>query len=72
IGEYLAEDVLQPYKESFKENLIYLIETKYARLLTDGSDRKSVEKVKNSLVRYGYGFDEINHTIREYFDLMED
>ncbi|MDE6666245.1 MAG: RecX family transcriptional regulator [Ruminococcus sp.] len=72
IGEYLAEDVLQPYKESFKENLIYLIETKYARLLTDGSDRKSVEKVKNSLIRYGYGFDEINHTIREYFDLMED
>ncbi len=71
IDEYLAEDVLQPYEEVFKENLTHLIETKYSRLLTDRNDRKSIEKVKSSLVRYGYSFDEINSTVREYFDNRE-
>ncbi|MDE6848767.1 MAG: RecX family transcriptional regulator, partial [Ruminococcus sp.] len=72
IDEYLAEDILQPYEESFSENLAHLIETKYARLLTDRNDRKSIEKVKSSLVRYGYGFDEINRATGEYFDNRED
>lgn len=72
IDEYLAEDILQPYGESFSENLMHLIETKYARLLTDRNDRKSIEKVKSSLVRYGYGFDEINRATGEYFDNRED
>lgn len=72
IDEYLAEDILQPYGESFSENLAHLIEIKYARLLTDRNDRKSIEKVKSSLVRYGYGFDEINRATGEYFDNRED
>ena len=72
IDEYLAEDILQPYGESFSENLAHLIEIKYARLLTDRNDRKSIEKVKSSLVRYGYGFDEINRVTGEYFDNRED
>lgn len=72
IDEYLVEDILQPYEESFSENLTNLIETKYTRLLTDRNDRKSIEKVKSSLVRYGYGFDEINRAVMEYFDNRED
>lgn len=50
------------------ENLMTLLETKHARFLTDKTDRKSVEKVKSALVRYGYGFDEINRAVREYFE----
>jgi len=71
ISEYLAEDALQLYSESFAENLAYLIQTKYARILTDEEDRKSIEKVKSSLVRNGYGYDEINHAVKEYFDNQE-
>lgn len=71
ISEYLAEDALQLYAESFPENLTNLIQTKYARMLTDENDRKSIEKVKNSLVRNGYGFDEINRAVKEYFDNQE-
>lgn len=72
ISEYMAEDALQIYSESFSENLEYLITTKYARLLTDRDDRKSIEKVKNSLVRYGYSFEEINNAVNLYFDCQED
>lgn len=72
IGEYLAEDVLVPYEDVFSENLACLVGTKYARLLEDGDDRKSIEKVKNALVRSGYGFDEINRTVREYLDNREE
>lgn len=72
IGEYTAEDALQIYNERFAENLSDLMSTKYARLLADREDRKSIEKVKNSLVRYGYGFEEINHAVKEYFDCQED
>lgn len=72
IGEYTAEDALQIYNERFSENLEYLISTKYARLLTDREDRKSTEKVKNSLVRYGYSFEEINNAVKLYFDCQED
>lgn len=68
IGEFTAEDALEPYAEVFGENLMTLLETKHARFLTDKTDRKSVEKVKSALVRYGYGFDEINRAVREYFE----
>ena len=75
IGELMAEDALAPYEERVGENLAELIEKKYSRRLTDRDDRNAVEKVKNSLVRLGYGFDEINRAVREYFesaDEMED
>ncbi len=71
IGELMAEDALAPYEERVGENLAELIEKKYSRRLTDRDDRNAVEKVKNSLVRLGYGFDEINRAVREYFDSLE-
>jgi len=71
ISEFIAVDALEKYSESFGENLMSLLETKHARYLTDKSDRKSVEKVKAALVRYGYGFDEINRSIKEYFENYE-
>ncbi len=71
ISEFIAVDALEKYPESFGENLMSLLETKHARYLTDKSDRKSVEKVKAALVRYGYGFDEINRSIKEYFENYE-
>lgn len=71
ISEYMAEDALQMYTETFSENLMHLIQTKYARLLTDVEDRKSTEKVRNSLVRNGYGFDEINRALKEYSENQE-
>lgn len=70
IGEYTAEDALEPYTDAFEENLMSLLETKHARFLTDSNDRKSVEKVKNALARYGYGFTEINRAVKEYFEIL--
>lgn len=63
-----AEDALAVYEDSADENLALLLEKKYARLLTDSGDRKSIEKVKSALVRYGYGFDEVNRAVRNYFE----
>lgn len=68
ISRFVAEDALEAYSESAAENLACLLETKYARFLTDKSDRKAIEKVKNSLVRYGYDFQDINRAVREYFE----
>ena len=48
-----------------------LLKKKYYRYLTDSADRKSIEKAKNALVRYGYGFDEINCVVKEYFNNTE-
>ncbi|MBR6070326.1 MAG: RecX family transcriptional regulator [Ruminococcus sp.] len=68
IGEEVAAEALEQYRELFGENLAELLRTKHYRLLTDSSDRKNIEKVKSALVRYGYGFDEINAAVREYFE----
>ncbi len=68
IAPFTAEDALEVHLEEFEENLMHLLESKHARFLTDRSDRKAVEKVKASLVRYGYAFDEINRCIKEYFE----
>ncbi|MDE5860994.1 MAG: recombination regulator RecX, partial [Ruminococcus sp.] len=72
IGEYIAEDALQIYSEKFPENLNYLLKTKYVRFLADRNDRKSIEKVRNSLVRYGYSYEEINNSVSDYLDCQED
>lgn len=75
ISRETADAALEKYIDCTEENLGYLLERKYSRLLTDETDRKSIEKVKSALVRYGYGFDEINCAVREYFenaDLQED
>lgn len=63
-----ADKALERYENLYEENLAYLLERKHSRLLTDESDRKSIEKVKNALVRYGYGFEEINRAVKEYFE----
>jgi regulatory protein len=75
IDEDTADEMLARYDEVFYENLVYLIESKYCRQLRDKNDRKEIEKVKGILFRYGYGFDDINRAVREYFenaDLSED
>ncbi|MCR5706730.1 regulatory protein [Ruminococcus sp. YRD2003] len=71
IGEDTAAEALEQYGDTFGDNLAELLRTKHYRLLTDSSDRKNIEKVKSALVRYGYGFDEINAAVREYFEDAE-
>lgn len=68
VDQFIAEDALVPYEEAFGENLMELLNTKHSRYLTDIEDRKSIEKVKNALVRYGYDFSEINRAVKEYFE----
>lgn len=65
---FIVEDALEIYQSCADENIAYLIERKYSRLLTDETDRKSIEKVKNALVRYGYSFSEVNCAVRDYFE----
>lgn len=72
IDRFTAEDSLENYSEKFSENLAELIEKKYSYFLSDSSDRKSIEKVKNSLARYGYDFSEINRAVKEYFENLEE
>ncbi|MBQ6181118.1 MAG: RecX family transcriptional regulator [Ruminococcus sp.] len=68
VDRFTAEDALAEYESVFAENLSELIEKKYSRYLTDPDDRKNTEKVKSALVRYGYSFDEINRTVKEFFE----
>lgn len=72
ISQFIAEDALAPYGEAFEENLAELLKTKHSRYLTDREDRKSIEKVKSALVRYGYDFTEINRAVKEYFECADD
>lgn len=62
------DDALVPYQDCAADNIALLLETKYARFLTDADDRKSIEKVRNALVRLGYGYGEINRAVKEWFD----
>ena len=71
IDQFTAEDALADYEYTFEENLAELLKTKHSRYLTDSSDRKSIEKVKSALVRYGYDFSEINRAVKEYFENCE-
>lgn len=68
LSDNVAEEALEQYRSAFGENLAELLRTKHYRLLSDSSDRKSIEKVKSALVRDGYGFDEINQAVKEYFE----
>ena len=72
VDRFIAEDALTPYSETFGENLMELLRTKHFRYLTDIEDRKSIEKVKSALVRYGYDFSEINRAVKEYFESRND
>lgn len=68
IDQFTAEDALAEYEDAFDENLMELLQTKHSRYLTDSTDRKSIEKVKSALVRYGYDFSGINRAVKEYFE----
>lgn len=68
LAENTVCGALKQYADSFEENLAALLRGKYSRYLTDDTDRKSIEKAKNALVRYGYGYDEINRAVAEYFE----
>lgn len=72
INEFIADDALEPYSAAFEENLMELLRTKHSRYLTDREDRRSIEKVKSALVRYGYDFTEINRAVKEYFENAEE
>ena len=72
LSEFIVVDALEAYGDTFGENLSELLRAKYSRYLTDREDRKTIEKVKSALVRYGYGFTEINKAVKEYFDCAED
>ena len=68
IDQFTAEDALTPYSEAYYDNIMELLRTKHFRYLIDREDRKSIEKVKSALVRYGYDFTEINCAVKEYFE----
>lgn len=72
LDKFTIEDSLSLFEDCTEENLAYLLEKKYSRLLTDENDRKSIEKVKSSLVQYGYSFDDINRAVRNYFECADD
>lgn len=72
IDQFTAEDALEAYSGVYYENLTELLNTKHSRYLTDREDRKTIEKVKSALVRYGYGFSEINRAVKEYFESADD
>ncbi len=71
LKEDTIEDALEVFGDVYGKNLTELLRSKYSRLLTDSGDRKSIEKVKSALVRYGYGFDEINRAVKQYFEDAE-
>lgn len=68
LAENTVCNALEQYADTFEENLAALLRGKYSRYLMDDTDRKSIEKAKNALVRYGYGYDEINRAVAEYFE----
>lgn len=71
IDQFTAEDALAKYSQVYHDNILELLRTKHSRYLTDREDRKSIEKVKSALVRYGYDFTEINRAVKEYFENTE-
>lgn len=62
----IADQAIENKLCGLEERLHSLIEKKYLGYLQDPDDRKSVEKVKNGLVRAGYDFYDINRAIKEY------
>lgn len=61
-----ADEAIENKLCGLEDRLKSLIEKKYLGYLQDPDDRKSVEKVKNGLIRAGYDFYDINRAIKEY------
>lgn len=67
LSDSIIEEVTEPYSDEVDAfaRLEELVERKYERYLTD---EKGVKKVKNALLRQGYGFSEIN-AVLDLYDL---
>ncbi len=67
LSDSIIEEVTEPYanEEEAFARLEELVERKYERYLTD---EKGVKKVKNALLRQGYGYSEIN-AVLDLYDL---
>lgn len=57
------EEALAPYRENTVERLKELVEEKYAHKIRD---KKSLDKVKNALVRLGYSFSQVKEALEDY------
>lgn len=57
------EEALAPYRENAVERLKELVEEKYAHKIRD---KKSLDKVKNALVRLGYSFSQVKEALEDY------
>lgn len=64
----LVEETLEEYNDDTLERLEELVEKKYLHRITD---LKSLNKVKNALVRQGYSYNDINAVLSE-IELEED
>lgn len=67
LSDTLIAAALAPYREDGADRLVEVIEKKYARRLTDPSDRAEIEKVKAALARRGYGYTDIKEAMAAYF-----
>lgn len=63
LSNEIIDEALSEYSERFEENLRLLIENKY---LSQISDRKSLQRVKQALIRQGYSYTEINNVISDF------
>ena len=63
------DDALQPYDdpERISEQLLTLLQKKFARYLTDPDDRKMTEKVTAALVRRGFTYQQIRFALEDYY-----
>lgn len=59
----LVEEVLSEYEEDTLVRLSELVEKKYAHKIVD---EKSLNRVKNALVRQGYTYSDVNAVLAEY------
>lgn len=67
------DDALAAYDdpEIISEQLLALIQRKYARYLTDPDDRKMTEKVTAALARRGYTYQQIRFAVEDYYAWLE-
>lgn len=62
IPKTIIEETLGEYEDTVYERLFELINKKYYRYL---EDENGIKKIKNSLVRYGYSYEDINAVLDE-------
>lgn len=63
IPKEIIDDILEEYEDGAYDRLTELVQKKYANLLTD--DYKTIQKLKSSLARFGYSYDNINDVIND-------